>query len=124
MLLWQRRGLNAHKRSCYIFDISEISDLITETVEENNLGSEVEMGIETVPKNLLKPGIKLPKNDKVWEQATDFLRNNLHGNLENSNVNSEIINFQSIIYDFCSSWSLKRRQFITSSVQFGHQYTY
>ena len=100
MLLWWRRGLNAHKRSCYIFDVSEINDLITETVEENNPGSEIEIKIETVPKNLLKPGIKLPKNEKVWEQANDFLRNNLHGNLENSNVNSEIINFQSIIYDF------------------------
>ena len=31
MLLWWRRGLNAHKRSCYIFDVSEINDLITET---------------------------------------------------------------------------------------------
>ena len=45
------RGLNVHKRSCHIFDISEISDLKTETVEENNLESEVEMGIETVSKN-------------------------------------------------------------------------
>ena len=47
-------------------------------------------------KYLLKTGIKLPKN----EQANDFLRNNLHGDLEKSDVNTEIINFQSIIYDF------------------------
>ena len=95
------RGLNVHKRSCHIFDISEISDLITETVEENNLGSEVEMGIETVSKNLLKPGIKLPKNEKGWERkANDFFSNNIHSALENSDVNTEIINFQSIIYDF------------------------
>ena len=59
------RGLNVHKRSCHIFDVSEISDLITETVEENNPRSEVEIDIETVPKNLRKPGIKLPRNDKV-----------------------------------------------------------
>ena len=95
------RGLNVHKRSRHILDISEISDLITETVEENNLGSEVEMGIETVSKNLLKPGIKLPKNDKGWERkANDFFSNNIHSALENSDVNTEIINFQSIIYDF------------------------
>ena len=59
------------------------------------------MGIETVPKNLLKPGIKLPKNDKGWERkANDIFSNNLHSALENSDVNTEIINFQSIIYDF------------------------
>ena len=93
-------GLNVHKRSCHIFDVSEISDLITETVEENNPESEVEIDIETLPKNLFKPGIKFPKNDKEWEQANDFFRNNLHGVLENSDVNTKIINFQSIIYDF------------------------
>ena len=91
-------GLNLHKRLCHIFDVSEKSDyLITETVEENNLGSEFEIDIETVPKNLLKPGIKLPGNDKGWEQANDFIKNNQHGDLENPDVNTEIINFQSII---------------------------
>ena len=49
--------------------------------------------METVSKNLLKPGIKLPKNDKGWEQA-----NNLQGVLENSDVTTEIINFQSNIF--------------------------
>ena len=93
-------GLNVHKRSCHIFDVSEKSDLTTETVEENNLGSEFEIDIETVPKNLLKPGIKLPRNDNGWEQPNDFLKNNQHGDLENSDVNTEIINFQSIKYDF------------------------
>ena len=78
------RGLNVHKRSCHIFDVSEISDLITETVDEINPGSEVEIDTETVPKNLLKPGIKLPRNDKGSEQANDFLKNNVHGDLENS----------------------------------------
>ena len=29
------RGLNVHKRSCHIFDVSEISDFITETEEDN-----------------------------------------------------------------------------------------
>ena len=54
-------SLNVHKRSCHIFDVSEISNLITGTTEENNPGSEVEIEIETVPKNFIKPGIKLPK---------------------------------------------------------------
>ena len=94
------RGLNVHKRSCHIFDVSEISDLITETVEENNPGSEVEIDIEAIPNNLLKPGIKLPKNDKGWEQASDFFKTDVPSDLENSDVNTEIINFQSIIYDF------------------------
>ena len=58
------RILNVHKRSCHIFDVSEISNLIKETVEKNKPGGEVEIAIETVPKNLLKPGIKLPKNDQ------------------------------------------------------------
>ena len=84
----------------HIFDVSEINDLITETVEENNSWSEVEIDIETGPKNLLKPGIKFARNDKGWDQAKDFFKNNLHGDLENSNVDTEIINFQSIIYDF------------------------
>ena len=54
-------SLNVHKRSCHIFDVSEISNLIRGTTEENNPGSEVEIEIETVPKNFNKPGIKLPK---------------------------------------------------------------
>ena len=58
------RGLNVHKRSSQIFDVPEINDLITETVEENNPGSDVQIDIEAVPKNLLKPGIKLTRNDK------------------------------------------------------------
>ena len=29
------RGLNVHKRSCHVFDVSEISDFITETEEDN-----------------------------------------------------------------------------------------
>ena len=90
------RGLNVHKRSCQIFDVPEINDLITETVEENNPGSEVQIDIETVPKNLLKPGIKLTRNDKGQDQANDFFKNNLHGDPENSDVNTEIINFPSI----------------------------
>ena len=44
--------------------LSEISDLITEIVEENNSEREVEIDIETLSKNLLKPGIKLPKNGR------------------------------------------------------------
>ena len=67
----------------------------------NNPRGEVEIAIETVPKYLLKTGIKLPKN----EQANHFLRNNLHGDLEKSDVNTEIINFQSIIYEiFANSY--------------------
>ena len=69
----QQYVVYVHKGSCHIFDVSEISDLIS--TEENNPGSEVEIDIETVPKNLIKPGIKLPKNDKEWEQANDFFRN-------------------------------------------------
>ena len=42
----------------------------------------------------------MPRNDKGLEQANDFFKNNLHGDLENSDVNTEIINFQSIKYDF------------------------
>ena len=93
-------GLNAHKRSCHIFNVSKIKYLVTEIVEENHPGSEIEIDIEIVPQNFLKPGIKLPRNDKGWEQAHDFFKNILHGDLENSDVNTEIINFQSIIYDF------------------------
>ena len=29
------RGLNVHKRSCHVFDVSEIRDFITETEEDN-----------------------------------------------------------------------------------------
>ena len=71
----QQYVVYVHKGSCHIFDVSEISNLIAGTTEENNPGSEVEIDIETVPKNLIKPGIKLPKNDKEWEQANDFFRN-------------------------------------------------
>ena len=41
----------------------------------------------------------MPKNDKGWEQA-----NNLQGVLENSDVTTEIINFQSKIYFFANSY--------------------
>ena len=57
-------GLNAHKRSCHIFNVSKIKYLVTEIVEENHPGSEIEIDIEIVPKNFLKSGIKLPRNDK------------------------------------------------------------
>lgn len=43
------RGLNVHKRSCHVFNVSEMSDLITETVEENNYESDVETDIEALP---------------------------------------------------------------------------
>ena len=43
------RGLNVHKKSCHIFNVSE-------TLEKKYL--------ETLYENLFKPGIKLPKNDK------------------------------------------------------------
>ena len=47
----------------------------------------------------------MPRNDKGLEQANDFFKNNLHGDLENSDVNTEIINFQSIKYDFFANSS-------------------
>ena len=41
-------GLNADKRSCHIFNVSKIKYLVTEIVEENNPGSEIEIDIKIV----------------------------------------------------------------------------
>ena len=96
-------GLNVHKRSCHIFDVSEISDLLKETVEETGNESDVVIDTETLLKSLLKPGVKLPKSDKEWERANDFFRHNLIGDPENPDINIEIANFQSLLYEFFSN---------------------
>ena len=97
------RGLNVHKRSCDIFDVSEISNLLKETVEETGNESDVDIDTETLPKSLLKPGVKLPKSDKEWERANDFFRHNLIGDPENPDIHIDIANFQSLLYDFFSN---------------------
>ena len=64
-------GSNAHKKLCHIFDVSEISDLITETVEENNPESEVEIDIETLPRIYLNQELNFRK--MTWNGSKQMI---------------------------------------------------
>ena len=93
------RGLNTHRRSCHIYDIPDIKDLVTATEEENEDQFDEELLVETFPKSFLKIGVKLPKSDGEWEQANEFFRETLSIDPEINDLNSEITNLHETIYN-------------------------
>ena len=60
------RGLNTHRRSCYIGDIPDIRDLLIGELEKSNKDYEENDVNKILPKNLLKKGIQLSKCNQEW----------------------------------------------------------
>ena len=63
------RGLNTHRRSCYVGDMPDIEDLLIGEPEESNIDYKENNLNEILAKNLLKKGVQLPKCDQEWERV-------------------------------------------------------
>ena len=70
------RGLNTHRRSCYIGDIPDIRDLLIGELEESK--DYEENGLNKIlPKKLLKKVIQLSKCNQEWERVNEVFRDTL-----------------------------------------------
>ena len=76
------RGLNTHRRNCYVGDILDIRNfLIGEPEGSNNCYEENHLK-EILHKNLLKKGVQLPKCDQEWERVNEVFRDTLSKDID------------------------------------------
>jgi len=97
------RGLNIHRRSCFITDQVDLKDLVTPS-EDIYPTTSSQVPIETNYVKLTKvrilPGVSLPKSDFEWNTANDYFKNHLNFNRDISDVNLTIRNFNETVYSY------------------------
>ena len=94
------RGLNTHRRCCYVENIIDIKDIFIDN-EEEQLDDVYEVDdVDKITKKVIKKGVLLPKNSTQWKQANDFFKENLQPDKEIQDIDSEILNLQKMIYNF------------------------
>ena len=101
------RGLNTHRRSCFLGKTPSIAELFEDAVEEiNDMSSDDNennlIDLIDLPKGEIKKGVFLPNSVQDWESANEFFRRNIHHNANIKDVNSEIRDTQNTIYNYFS----------------------
>ena len=103
------KGLNIHRRSCFVGKTPSIAELFKDTAkeidvwqtdvddDENNI-----IDLIDLPKGQIKKGVFLPNSVHDWESANEFFRINIHHNANIEDVNSEFRDMQNTIYNYFS----------------------
>ena len=97
------RGLNTHRRSCYIGDIPDIRDLLIGELEESNKDYKENDLNEILPKNLLKKGIQLSKCDQEWERVNEVFRDTLSIEIDFNDLETAVNHLQETMYTVFSN---------------------
>ena len=74
------RGLNTHRRPCFVGKTLDMKELFKDTMEEidvtRNCDDEIIDIIRDMPKRFIKKGVILPNNERDWESSNEFFRSN------------------------------------------------
>ena len=98
------RGLNTHRRTCFVGESPDVKNLFKDAVEEivndaTNENDEI-IDYEDLPKELIKRGVILLNTVQEWENANEYFRVKIHHNNEIGYVIKEINHMQNKIYDY------------------------
>ena len=100
------RGLNTHRRSCFVGKTPDMKELFKETSDEIDVtrnGNDEIIDITTdMPNRFIKKGVMLQNNEQDWESANEVFRSNLYHNNEILDINNEINLMQSTMQNHFS----------------------
>ena len=98
------RGLNIHRRSCFITEQPNLRDMfvIKEALVDNDPPDTDNTTEEQLNKLTLLKGVKLPKNASEWECANDYFKLHLDYVTEITDVNLTITDFNELVYNYFS----------------------
>ena len=95
------RGLNVHRRSCFITDQTSLKDLFTPS---DFIPSVIPYDIPNDFEHLLKvnllPGVKLPYTENDWNIANDYFKLHLHHNFEITDINLTMRTFNQTVFNY------------------------
>ena len=95
------RGLNVHRRSCFITEQANYKDLFTpQEFIPDITPCEIPINHDHLPKFNLLPGVKLPKTDDDWKIANDYFKVNLNYSSEINDIETTIKEFNGIVYSY------------------------
>ena len=82
------RGINFHRRSCFITDQASLNDLFAPSdFIPSVIPYDITNDFEHLPKVNLLPVVKLPKTENDWNIANDYFKLHLHHNSEITDIN-------------------------------------
>ena len=100
------RGLNTHRRPCFVGKTLDMKELFKDTMEEidvtRNCDDEIIDIIRDMPKRFIKKGVILPNNERDWESSNEFFRSNFPHNDEILDIDNEVNLMKSTIYNYFS----------------------
>ena len=99
------RGLNSHRRSCFITEQPYLSDLlvINDEPPDNELPLPTDVNddlLNTLPKVAIKHGLKLPKCKGDWDIANEYFKAHLDYTTAISDIDAVITTFNSKVYEY------------------------
>ena len=95
------RGLNVHRRSCFITNQGSLKDLFTPSDFIPPVITYVILSnLEHLPKVNLLPGVKLPKKENDWNIASDYLKLHLYHDSEITNINLTIRAINQTVHNY------------------------
>ena len=102
------RGLNTHRRTCFVGESIDIKELFKDAMEEilNNATYENDeiIDYEDLPKGLIKRRVILPNSVQEWEHANEYFRGHLRHSNKVKDANKEINDMKNKIYEyFCET---------------------
>ena len=96
------RGLNTHRRSCYIGDIPDIRDLLIGELEESKDYEENDLN-KILPKKLLKKVIQLSKCNQEWERVNEVFRDTLSIDIDFNDLETAVNHLQETMHTVFSN---------------------
>ena len=100
------RGLNIHRRTCFVGELMDVKELFKDAVEEilndATYDNDEIIDYEDLPKGLIKRGVILPNSLLEWERTNEYFRDHLHHSDKVKDINKEIKDIQNKIYEYFS----------------------
>ena len=117
------RGLNIHRRSCFIGDQVNLKDLFTPPPDNAPLKAPytAPRTFDPPPKYHILPGVKLPKTQEEWLLANDYFRTVIDTSNEITDINASIRKFNDIVYSYFEA-NYGHAKNVDSNEQFKQKY--
>ena len=100
------RGLNTHRRTCFVGESIDVKELFKDAVEEivnpAIYKNDEITDYKDLPKGLKKRGVIVSNGGQEWERANKYFRDHLYHNNKVKNVNKKINDVKNKIYEYFS----------------------